>query len=67
MQVLSFYLPNGHCRSLVIYEVDAFCGVICVALLINPLFLLCKTTAIEENVLFIDISGVYYLRMHPVL
>ena len=51
--MLSFYLPNGHCKSLVIYKVDVFCRVTCVALLINADVLQARTAAIEERLMFI--------------
>ena len=58
MQALSFYLPNGHCKSLVIYEEDVCCRVICVALLINADVLQAKTAEIEKRLIFI---GCFYL------
>ena len=54
----SFYLPNGHCKSLVIYEEDVCYRVICVALLINADALQARTAAIEERLMFI---GCFYL------
>ena len=58
MQALSFYLPNGHCKSLVLYEEDVCRRVICVALLKNVDDLQARTAAIEEYLIFI---GCFYL------
>ena len=54
----SFYLPNGHCKSLVLYEEDVCRRVICVALLKNVDDLQARTAAIEEYLIFI---GCFYL------